>query len=90
LKTSTEVVRDRSSAYEEILDFLMTQPTPAEIWNFKVSATAQNRLRELLDRNREGNLSESEIAELDSYEQLDCLMRMLKIRAYSNLVPVGS
>jgi hypothetical protein len=28
-------------------------------------------------------LSEEEIAELDSYEQLDQLMQMLKVQAYS-------
>ncbi|HAZ45706.1 MAG TPA: hypothetical protein DDW76_01120 [Cyanobacteria bacterium UBA11369] len=68
----------------------MTQPTPLDIWNFKVSETAQNRLRELLDRNREGSLSENETAELDSYEELDRLMRMLKIRAYSKIQPLAS
>jgi hypothetical protein len=77
-------------AYAEVLDFLMTQPTPLDIWNFKVSETAQNRLRELLDRNREGSLSENERAELDSYEELDRLMRMLKIRAYSKIQPLAS
>lgn len=77
-------------AYAEVLDFLMTQPTPLDIWNFKVSETAQNRLRELLERNREGSLSENETAELDSYEELDRLMRMLKIRAYSKIQPLAS
>jgi hypothetical protein len=44
---------------------------------------AQGRLKTLLDRNREGGLSEDESLELDGYEQLDQLMQMLKIRAYS-------
>jgi hypothetical protein len=85
---SEKNIADRSIAYEEVLDFLMTQPTALEIWNFKVSETAQQRLRELLDRNREDGLNESETAELDSYEELDRLMQMLKIRAYSTLQPV--
>lgn len=87
---SQQKIADRSIAHEEVLDFLITQPTPLEIWNFKVSEKAQQRLRELLDRNREGGLNESETDELDSYEELDRLMQMLKIRAYSTLLPVAS
>jgi hypothetical protein len=57
--------------------------SPQDILSFKVSEVAQGRLKTLLDRNREGGLSEDESLELDSYEQLDQLMQMLKIRAYS-------
>jgi hypothetical protein len=85
-----QTIAQQSLAYEEVLDFLMTQPTPLEIWKFKVSEVAQRRLRELLDRHREGGLNESETAELDSYEELDRLMQMLKIRAYSTLFPIAS
>ncbi|MCX5965253.1 MAG: hypothetical protein NT070_19635 [Cyanobacteria bacterium] len=68
---------------QEVLSFLMTQPTPQDILNFKVSEKAQTRLKILLDRNCEGGLSEDESFELDGYEQLDQLMQMLKIQAYS-------
>jgi hypothetical protein len=85
-----QTIAQQSLAYEEVLDFLMTQPTPLEIWKFKVSEVTQRRLRELLDRHREGGLNESETAELDSYEELDRLMQMLKIRAYSTLFPIAS
>jgi hypothetical protein len=57
--------------------------SPQDILSFKVSEVAQGRLKTLLDRNREGGLSEDESLELDGYEQLDQLMQMLKIRAYS-------
>ncbi len=68
---------------QEVLSFLMTQPTPQDILNFKVSEKAQTRLKILLDRNCEGGLSEDESFELDGYDQLDQLMQMLKIQAYS-------
>lgn len=68
---------------QEVLNFLMTQPTPQDILNFKVSERAQTRLKTMLDRNCEGGLSEDESFELDGYEQLDQLMQMLKIQAYS-------
>ncbi len=72
-----------STADQEVLSFLLAQPTAQAILQFKVSELAQGRLRDLLDRSREQNLSEAESLELNGYEQLDQLMQMLKIRAYS-------
>jgi hypothetical protein len=69
-------------AYQEVLTFLMTQPSPAAILAFKVSDITQNRLKTLLAKNQEAALSDRETAELDSYEQLDYLMRILKASAY--------
>ena len=69
---------DAPIAYTEVLDFLITRPTPQEITTFKVSAEAQERLRTLLDKNREGTLTEAEATELDLYEQLEHLMILLK------------
>lgn len=74
-----------SPAYGEVLDFLISRPTRGEIAAFKVSEAAQARLRELLDKNREGRLDEPEVAELDLFEQIDRLMTLLKAKAYSEL-----
>jgi hypothetical protein len=74
-------------AYQEVLDFFLTQPGPAEILSFKVSAVTQNRLSDLLDRHRESTLNDRETAELDAYEQIDRLMQILKISAYKMLHP---
>jgi hypothetical protein len=70
-------------AYVEVLDFLLARPAPHDILSFKVSDAAQARLRLLLDKNREEALSATEEAELDIYEQLEHLMRLLKARAYA-------
>jgi hypothetical protein len=75
----------QQGASQEVLSFLMAQPTPQDILEFRVSETAQARLGVLLDRNRERGLGEDETLELDGYEQLDQLMQMLKMRAYSVL-----
>jgi hypothetical protein len=72
-----------SQAYLEVLDFLVTRPTPQDILAFKVSPLAQNRLSLLLDKNREGSLTASEVAELDAYEQLEHLMILMKARLIS-------
>lgn len=77
--------QDIPSVYQEIIDFLITSPTPEEITNFKVSLTSQERLQFLLEKNRESSLTNDEIAELNIYEQLENLMMLLKIRAYSEL-----
>lgn len=74
-----------SSTYQEILDFLISQPTSQQIIGFKVSEASQNRLQTLLQKNRETTLTPFESAELDLYEQLDTLMGFLKVRAYTTL-----
>lgn len=76
------------SIYQEILDLLISQPTSEQIIGFKVSEAAQNRLQILLQKNREAALTPEESAELDLYEQLDTLMGLLKVRAFSNLNPI--
>ncbi len=72
----------QATAAQEVLSFLMAQPTVQDIFGFKISEMAQERVRELLGRNREESLTEEERLELDEYEQLEQLMQMLKIRAY--------
>lgn len=84
-KVRTQQPREYSpenQAYAEVLDFLLTRPTPREIVAFKVSAAAQRRLRTLLDKNREKGLTETESGELDLYEQLDQVMALLKAKAF--------
>lgn len=72
---------DAPLAYAEVLDFLLNRPTPQDIVAFKVSPAAQARLGELLDKNRADELSETEAAELDLYEQIEHLMILLKAKA---------
>ncbi|WP_013325763.1 hypothetical protein [Gloeothece verrucosa] len=79
---SAEVtVTDTSSVYAEVLDFLLHSPTKSEIIAFKVSPQAQERLRTLLEKNRESALTPLETAELDTYQQLEHLMILLKAHA---------
>ena len=73
------------SVYNEFLDFLLTAPTPQEIMDFKVSAATQSRLRELLEKNREGGLTDAEQGELDAYEQVEHVMTLLKAKAHRQL-----
>jgi hypothetical protein len=81
----TPTLPNTSSTYQEILDFLISQPTSEQIIGFKVSEASQSRLQTLLQKNREAVLTPAESAELDLYEQLDILMGLLKVRAYTTL-----
>lgn len=67
------------------LDFLTSQPTSQQIVNFKVSEQSQQRLQNLLQKNRDTGLSVQEESELDLYEQLDKLVALLKAKAFSEL-----
>lgn len=69
--------------YQEVLDFLVSQPTSEQILSYKVSESSQERIQSLLQKSRAIALSSSETSELDLYEQLDSLMTLLKIRAYA-------
>jgi hypothetical protein len=67
--------------YREVIDFLATDPSPEQIVAFKISPAAQERLEELLDKNREEGLTADETAELDAYLQARDLMVFLKANA---------
>jgi hypothetical protein len=65
----------------EVLDFLLSQPTPAQILGFHASDATQTRVRYLLDSNRNDQLKDAEKAELEAYLQVEHFVRRLKIRA---------
>lgn len=67
--------------YEEMMDFLASGPTPQQIIEHRMPISLQERLEELLEKNREENLSEEEFAELNAFEQVNDVMSSLKLRA---------
>lgn len=70
---------------DEVLDFLLSAPTPEEVIALRPSAAAQERLRYLLDGNRATSLTDAERTELEAYLQLEHFVRRLKIRAREKL-----
>lgn len=69
------------TVYNEVMDFLLSQPTPEQVLALRPSPTAQERMRYLLDGNRNHSLNDAERAELDENLQLEHFVRRLKIRA---------
>lgn len=68
-------------AYEEIVDFIAAGTTPQDVISFRPSEAAQERVTDLLSREKEGELSPAEKSELDHYLQIEHLMRLAKARA---------
>lgn len=68
-------------AYEEIVDFIAAGTTPENVISFRPSEAAQERVADLLAREKEGELSPAEKSELDHYMQIEHLMRLAKARA---------
>jgi len=80
------VILPESIPTDEILDFLLSAPTPEAVIALRPSPAAQERLRYLLDGNRNTTLNDAERAELESYMQLEYFVRRLKIRAREKLI----
>lgn len=70
---------------EDVLTFLLSSPTPQPIIDFHASDTAQERLRYLLDSNRQGRLTPEERAELDEASQINHFVMLLKAKAHKTL-----
>lgn len=70
---------------DEVMDFLLSGPTPEQVLALRPSEAAQERLRYLLDGNRTNTLNDAERAELEAYSQLEHFVRRLKVRAREKL-----
>jgi len=75
--------------YQELIDFLTSDPDSKRIIAFKISAAAQERLEDLLDKNRDVALTAAEQAELDIYLHISHLITRMKARARSGLPSVS-
>jgi hypothetical protein len=74
-----------SNIQNEVITFLLSSPTAQQIIDFRASEAAQERLRYLLETNRQGTLSNEERAELDEASQLNHFVMLLKARAHQTL-----
>jgi hypothetical protein len=69
-------------AYEEIIDFFAAGTTPKSLIDFQPSEVSKERVADLIFREKTGNLTTDEKAELDHYLMLEHLLRLAKARAY--------
>jgi hypothetical protein len=66
--------------YEDLVDLLAESAAPDKLLSYQLSREKQQRLDDLLSKNREGTLSAAESAELDVFEQIEHVVRLLKAK----------
>ncbi len=64
-----------------IIDFIAAGTTPEAVVHFRPSAQAQQRVSELIEREKESGLSPDEKAELDHFMELEHILRVAKAKA---------
>jgi hypothetical protein len=73
-------------AYEEVVNFIAAGTDPRKTIAFRPSEDVRNRVADLIERERGGDVSPAERSELDHYLQLEHIMRLAKARAHDYLV----
>lgn len=74
-----------SGSFLELVEFALKGKTPSEVLNFRPSPEQQERISHLLRKERDGIISELERAELDTADQMEHLVIMMKKRAAAKL-----
>lgn len=74
-----------NEVYRYVLEFLTSNPSPEAVLNFGPTPQMQERISELLEKNRAGQLTPRESAELDEYVRIDNFISLLKTRALKSL-----
>ena len=70
-----------ANAYDEIIDLLARGSSSSEIVRFHPSPATQERVRYLLQRNKTGDLTKEETAELERLGQFEHMIQLVKARA---------
>ena len=70
-----------TTAYQEIIDFIASGTSPESVVAFRPSEAAQERVRTLLHKEKNAELTDEEKTEFDHYMYIEHLMRLAKIRA---------
>ena len=73
---------DPEPAFEGLLDLLATNANPEQVLGFHLPEDNQRRLDDLLAKNRTNTLTEEEQSELESFEHLEHVVRLLKAKMY--------
>ena len=76
-RLKSPLLRDLTAMVERLAE----SPEAAEIAQMTVSDTGQERLEELLEKNREGSLTDEERHEWKQFERMEYLVRAAKMVA---------
>lgn len=71
--------------FDEVLDFLVSEPSPEAIIAYRAPDALQTHLDELLELNRQRSLTPDEQNDLEELLRFDDFVAALKIRAHRRL-----
>jgi hypothetical protein len=83
-RRNEELLMKTTKVHDELIDFI-ADCNPRSVSQFDPSEEAKARVWDLVAKSKTHSLTEDEAAELDSYRQLEHLMRMAKARALQRL-----
>ena len=72
-------------AFDELISFLASSPSADDIIAYRPPEKLQARMSELLDKNRQDNLSAEEQSGLDEFLRMNRFMSRLQARVRQNL-----
>jgi hypothetical protein len=64
-----------------VTDFLASAPTLEEIARYRLPDELQARAHDLLEKNRQGSLTDEERAEMEEFRRIDHLLTLIKAKA---------
>ncbi len=67
--------------FDEVLDFLASSPTAEQLVNYQPPTALQQRMSELLQKNRSVRLTDAEAEELEEFLRMNRFMSRLKLKA---------
>ena len=69
------------SVSDIVTDFLGSAPSLEEIATYQLPDELQKQAHDLLQKNRDGMLSNAEQAEMEEFRQIDHLLTLIKVKA---------
>ena len=78
------IVETPSSILEELAGFLTSDPGCENLLEFRPSEDVQQRARLLLERLKEQSLSREEQMELEQFQNIELLMRLIKAKVQAD------
>ncbi len=76
---------ESSHVFDGLIELLAKSADPQQVLDFRLPESDQQKLDSLLEKNRENDLTESDLAELESFKQLEHVVRLLKARMHGRL-----
>jgi hypothetical protein len=78
-----------NEVYRLVMEFLASNPSPDAILDFDLTSAMRERASTLVQRERAGQTSTAETAELDEYIRIDNILSTLKTRALRQMKTGG-